>query len=368
MSDPSPNPAASELLARRERELRAVHRITAALQSRTRPEELVSQTLMAAVAIVGAAAGSILIYEPESDCLVFRHVVGASQEISGQLCGRKMPADKGIAGSVFKTGLGFVTPDVSADSLHYREIDRVTRYSTRNMIAVPLKTVNGQVLGVMEVLNGQQRMFDADDLAVMEILAAQAASRMLTAQLHTEILTAQQERERFCREVVRCVTNDELLLVDASEVPAEGELVAEISLEEQSGYSALRTRIQSLAREIGFSDMQVFDFVLAAGEAATNAIKHASCGLCAIRKTPEGLVLRVTDSGPGINPLLLPNVLFRAGFSTKVSLGMGYTLMLALVDRIWLATGPGGTVVQIEKLVDPERREQETLREAMERF
>ena len=47
-------------------------------------------------------------------------------------------------------------------------------------------------------------------------------------------------------------------------------------------------------------------------------------------------------------------MLFRHGFSTKVSLGMGYTIMLELADRLWLATSPAGTVLQLEKRVRPE--------------
>jgi hypothetical protein len=42
-----------------------------------------------------------------------------------------------------------------------------------------------------------------------------------------------------------------------------------------------------------------------------------------------------------------------AGFSTKASLGVGYTLMLQLVDRLWLATSDEGTIVQLEKRLQP---------------
>ena len=50
------------------------------------------------------------------------------------------------------------------------------------------------------------------------------------------------------------------------------------------------------------------------------------------------------------------------------SLGMGFTLMLKLVDRLWLSTGPEGTVVQLEKLVHEPEIEDAGLLLAMERL
>ena len=42
-------------------------------------------------------------------------------------------------------------------------------------------------------------------------------------------------------------------------------------------------------------------------------------------------------------------IIVQKGFSTKISLGMGYSLMLELVDQMWLASQPGGTTLQLEK-------------------
>ena len=54
-----------------------------------------------------------------------------------------------------------------------------------------------------------------------------------------------------------------------------------------------------------------------------------------------------------IGCLLLVLVLNRYGFSTKVSLGMGYKMLLQLCDHVWLSTTPEGTVVQVEKKIAP---------------
>ena len=78
--------------------------------------------------------------------------------------------------------------------------------------------------------------------------------------------------------------------------------------------------------------------------------------------------VRVSDRGPGIRAEELPATLFESGFSTKVSLGMGYTLMLQLADAIWLATGPEGTVLQVEMVAQPVAPEDQLLEALMARF
>lgn len=74
-------------LHRRERELAAIRRITAALHARTKPDELVRQTLDVAVETVDAADGTIFIHEPGRNKLIFQYVVG---KMAGELTGKEM--------------------------------------------------------------------------------------------------------------------------------------------------------------------------------------------------------------------------------------------------------------------------------------
>jgi hypothetical protein len=57
----------------------------------------------------------------------------------------------------------------------------------------------------------------------------------------------------------------------------------------------------------------------------------------------------VTDSGPGISALILPHATLQRGYSTKVSLGLGYSIILEVADKVLLATGPDGTSVVLIK-------------------
>ena len=110
-----------------------------------------------------------------------------------------------------------------------------------------------------------------------------------------------------------------------------------------------REEVRRAALALGITEEQADDLEVAAGEALTNAIKHAQGGEVTLHADGDKILVRVTDHGPGIADLMLPRAVLERGYSTKPSLGMGYTLMLHLTDRIHLCTGPGGTIVILEQ-------------------
>lgn len=175
-----------ERLRRRERELAAVHRITSALHARTNLDDLQRQTLLAACETVGADAGSIMVFEPKVEALCFKYVINPSAEVVERLMQIQLKPGQGIAGQVFQLGQGRITEDVTTDRDHAAGVDQATRFQTRNMVTVPLRTTEGQSIGVMQVCNKLQGDFDEADLQVLEILSTHAASAIETARLHEQ--------------------------------------------------------------------------------------------------------------------------------------------------------------------------------------
>lgn len=336
-------------LARRERELQAVHRITEALHSESEIDRLARRTLETAIETLQGSAGSILLHDAGQQALVFRYVEGPSAQVAKQLLGRTVPDTEGIAGHVFQTGEGVLSADVSQDPRHSRRIDLATHYRTRNMVTAPLITTQPRCIGVMQVLNRRRGAFDEADLKTLEILCVQAAVGIEAARLHAALLAIEREKRRFACEVLRCITADKLRLVEASEIPAKGDVVARLDFSEPEAYAALREAIEAAAVRGGMHPDLVDDLVLAASEASANTMKHGINGKAEVRSTEDAIQVHIWDEGPGIRPKDLPKVLFQAGFSTKLSLGMGYTLMLELADRVWLATSEHGTHVLLEK-------------------
>lgn len=171
-------------LAERNGQLDAVRRITAALSSKTDLDEILRGTLTSCLAAVHANAGSILIFEEADQVLHFSYVVGEAAPI---LTGRTLDPAQGIAGEVFRTGQAKITEDVTQDKSHFVGIDAVTHYHTKNMVTVPLKSIEGDPVGVMQILNKEGGgFFDEHDIDTLMILSAQAASAIENARLYLE--------------------------------------------------------------------------------------------------------------------------------------------------------------------------------------
>lgn len=178
---------------------------------------------------------------------------------------------------------------------------------------------------------------------------------------HQRTIQAELEKKQFYREVIRAVTRGKFELVDRADVPLVGELVEDLPCSTGAEYAAARKAVRQVCADAGMSEDRAADLLLAAGEAITNAMKHATEGRCQLYRSEDRVALRVVDRGSGIASHHLPASILTPGFSTKVSLGMGYTMMLQLCDRVWLATGPEGTLIQLEKKIEEPPPENATL-------
>ena len=172
-------------LALARRQIEAVQRISTALYSVTDTDTLLRQALDVALEVVGADAGSILLYNADRNSLVFRHAVGP---VAASLIGTGLDLSlgKGIAGDVFRTGVGRLTPDVERDADHIGTVDARTGYQTRSLMTVPLNTRQGRPLGVMQFVNKRTGDFDAGDMAVGEIVGSLVALSLQNALLARE--------------------------------------------------------------------------------------------------------------------------------------------------------------------------------------
>jgi putative methionine-R-sulfoxide reductase with GAF domain len=111
--------------------------------------ELLETALNCSMDIVSAEAASVLLLDDDKKSFGFYQVEGPAKPV---LMTSTLPADKGIAASVLQTNQSEVIDDVQSDPRFYRNIDLVSGFQTRNMIAVPL-VAGEERIGVLEVLN-----------------------------------------------------------------------------------------------------------------------------------------------------------------------------------------------------------------------
>lgn len=175
---------------RKDRELEAARRISGALFEHLTPDELIGRALRTALEVVEAESGSILIADPASQQLIFRHSIGESPVKTGTV----FPWDQGIAGTVFQTGEPLIIRNAKQDARHLPAIDELTSHTTRDMIAIALKRWEGEPIGVLEVLNKREGLLDEDDVAILSIVSAIAASSIEQARLYEEAKMAEVTR------------------------------------------------------------------------------------------------------------------------------------------------------------------------------
>ncbi|MCK5357651.1 MAG: GAF domain-containing protein, partial [Elusimicrobiales bacterium] len=65
----------------------------------------------------------------------------------------RIPYGKGIAGHVAETGEITNIKNTYADNRFNNELDKLTGYKTKTILAVPLTNINGKIIGVFEVIN-----------------------------------------------------------------------------------------------------------------------------------------------------------------------------------------------------------------------
>lgn len=168
----------------------------------------------------------------------------------------------------------------------------------------------------------------------------------------TERKRAEEEKRAFYRETIFNATDGKLTICDDVDVSSyRNRAQVCICLREPSSIDAARRSVEQFSVEHGLKGDRFNDFMIGVGEAIANALKHCGSGYV-YAGAEEGTVwVGVGDAGSGIESLVLPRAVLRRGFSTKPSLGLGYSIMLQVADQILLSTGKTGTnVVLIENL------------------
>ena len=107
--------------------------------------------------VMKAEGVSVILHDDRKNEFVFCWAESDPNGLVTKLKEIRFPADKGIAGSVFKSGKAELISNIDKDPRHYKEIDDSTGFKTISMIAAPLQKKK-KAIGVLEVLN-KKRVF-----------------------------------------------------------------------------------------------------------------------------------------------------------------------------------------------------------------
>jgi DNA-binding response OmpR family regulator/anti-sigma regulatory factor (Ser/Thr protein kinase) len=170
-------------------------------------------------------------------------------------------------------------------------------------------------------------------------------------------LEMEKERRGIMRDVIFAVSGGKLVLAEEAELEqmsAGGRKVSEMAIKDSADVGLARALTEEALLQMGMDRDRVFDMVLCVSEATTNALKHAHGGTLEIHKFEGRAQVWVSDRGGGIDFSLLPRSTLMKGWSSKTSLGYGYTILLELLDRVLLSTSRYGTTVVMEMGLQPQ--------------
>ena len=143
---------------------------------------LLMRIMSATTELLDADRSTLLIYDPKTDELWSRFAEGLDiTEI-------RIPADQGIAGSVFTTGQVENIKEAYDDPRFNQEVDRETGYRTHTILCMPIINKAGEKLGVTQVLNKHGGVFTRKDENRLGAFTAQITVALENAKLFEDVL------------------------------------------------------------------------------------------------------------------------------------------------------------------------------------
>lgn len=161
----------------------------------------------------------------------------------------------------------------------------------------------------------------------------------------------QQEQSKWevYRDVIFAATQGKFLLISKEEVRKykEGNVFCEGIIKERSDIPACRNFARECLELKGFNKTKVMSWLLVLSEAITNTIKHAEEGKMTLVESEQNSEIRfvIEDRGPGFCLQELPKTTLLEGYSTKKSMGQGFTLMMKMAKQVLLCTSPKGSTI-----------------------
>ncbi len=166
----------ADLQSRYER-LELLYQVGKLFHSTLDPEEALKLILSGAVRLMRASSGSAVLLNPTTGLLE----IHASHGLPEKAAELKLRPGEGITGWVARQGKPARVGDVSRDPRYV-----MLRPEVRSELAVPLE-VNGELRGVLNVDSERLDAFSAEDQALLESLAAEAAKVIHNTWLYEQL-------------------------------------------------------------------------------------------------------------------------------------------------------------------------------------
>lgn len=236
----------------------------------------------------------------------------------------------------------------------------LTGYSTKKRTQMITRPVRNIISGIRFLLEGnldnRLHVKTNDEFEIISRMLNHSAETQIEFKrtMEKKLNLAHEGKDKILKvysDVMYSVTQGKFNLLsykDSQPISLEGVLYSEFKLNNPEDVNKVRQLTERLTHEQNFSERKTKNVVICVSEAATNIIKHAQEGSMQFRIIGRTIRIIFIDNGPGMEYDKMPNMLFLKGFSTKPSMGCGYTLIYKYADKIFLSTSRKGTYLALD--------------------
>lgn len=169
--------------------LQTLNEVVQAINSSLTPKEIFNTILAKAADLIKAEGWSVLLLDESGEELVFE---AASGKAGKKILGMRLKVGQGVAGWVARYGKSLIIPDVSKDPRFYSGVDEKTKFTTKSVLCVPMKS-RDRIIGVVEVVNKIGGVtFTQDEFEIFESVVAHLTIALEKARMYRKMEEATQ--------------------------------------------------------------------------------------------------------------------------------------------------------------------------------
>ncbi len=170
-------------------DMEAILAVTSKLAAPFDLKTMLSEVVSAAKQVLRADRGTVWLYDAATDELVI--------EIATGFAPIRIPTSVGLAGACARERRIINVPDCYADQRFNPEVDKRSGYRTRCLLTLPLVDHKDVLVGVMQVLNKVDGVFDENDEALATVLAAQCAVALQRVRMTEDLIEGEKMRQEL---------------------------------------------------------------------------------------------------------------------------------------------------------------------------
>lgn len=230
--------------------------------------------------LIDVAGASVILLDEEKQEFFFRVAAYEDRETGKRIREIRFPADKGVAGEVYRTGRPLIVPDTDQSPYFFKQVDDKAGYRTHSMLDVPIRLEN-RMIGVLCAVNKKTGTFDQTDEELLGTIANMVALPIENARINEALEKSYDEVTSLNRAKDRVIHR------------LSHELKTPVSV--LAGSLALLSRKTGEAGDLGFQrvlkraqrnlqrilDLQYeIEDIFRTGEYATHRMLHALLDVC----------------------------------------------------------------------------------------